>query len=159
MKKLLLIGGGHSHVEVIRRFARQPATGVQLTLVNPTTHTPYSGMLPGLIAGHYSYRQCHIDLPALAGTAGCRYVKAAINGLQLAQERFRANCPWYAQSIGANDVCGANAGASTVQFNAASAEGLYNMSIAAGTATGNGNEKQNLGPPNEKGHWHRFIPR
>ncbi len=81
MKKLLLIGGGHSHVEVIRRFARRRVAGVRMTLVNPTTHTPYSGMLPGLIAGHYSYRQCHIDLPALAGTAGCRYVAAAINGL------------------------------------------------------------------------------
>jgi selenide,water dikinase len=81
MKKLLLIGGGHSHVEVIRRFARQRAANVHITLVNPTTHTPYSGMLPGLIAGHYSFQQCHIDLPALARTAGCRYVAAAINGL------------------------------------------------------------------------------
>jgi selenide,water dikinase len=81
MRKLLLIGGGHSHVEVIRRFARQRATNLHVTLVSPTTHTPYSGMLPGLIAGHYSYRQCHIDLPALARTAGCRYVAAGINGL------------------------------------------------------------------------------
>ncbi|MGD2140608.1 MAG: FAD-dependent oxidoreductase [Burkholderiales bacterium] len=82
MKKLLLIGGGHSHVEVIRRFARDRLADVELTLVNPTAHTPYSGMLPGLIAGHYSFRQCHIDLPALAQTAGCRYVRAAINGVQ-----------------------------------------------------------------------------
>ena len=81
MKKLLLIGGGHSHVEVIRRFARQRAANAHITLVNPTTHTPYSGMLPGLIAGHYNFRQCHIDLPALARTAGCHYVAAAINGL------------------------------------------------------------------------------
>ncbi len=82
MKNLLLIGGGHSHVEVVRQFSRRPVADVRITLVNPTTHTPYSGMLPGLIAGHYSYRQCHIDLPALAGTAGGRYVAAAINGLQ-----------------------------------------------------------------------------
>ncbi len=81
MKRLLLVGGGHSHVEVIRRFARQPVANVQITLVNPTAHTPYSGMLPGLIAGHYSFRQCHIDLPALASSAGCRYVEAAINGM------------------------------------------------------------------------------
>jgi selenide,water dikinase len=81
MSKLLLIGGGHSHVEVIRRFARQRVANLHMTLVNPTTHTPYSGMLPGLIAGHYSYRQCHIDLPALARTAGCRYVAAAVIGL------------------------------------------------------------------------------
>lgn len=82
MKELLLIGGGHSHVEVIRQFAHRPVAGVRLTLVSPTTHTPYSGMLPGLVAGHYSFRQCHIDLPALARTADCRYVEAAINGMQ-----------------------------------------------------------------------------
>lgn len=57
--------------------------------------------------------------------------------LQLAQETLRANCPFYAQSLGANDVCGANAGATTVAFAAASNEGFYTMSIAAGTATGN----------------------
>lgn len=81
MKNLLLIGGGHSHVEVIRRFALQRDANVHITLVNPTRHTPYSGMLPGLIAGHYTFHQCHIDLPALARTAECRYVEAAINGL------------------------------------------------------------------------------
>ncbi len=81
MKKLLLIGGGHSHVEVIRRFARRPANDVKITLVSPTTDTAYSGMLPALIAGHYSHRQCHIDLLALARAAGCRFIAAAINGV------------------------------------------------------------------------------
>jgi len=57
--------------------------------------------------------------------------------LQLAQETLRANCPFYAQNLGANDVCGANAGATTVGFPAASNEGFYTMSIVAGTATGN----------------------
>jgi len=81
MKELLLIGGGHSHVEVIRQFARRPVPEARITLVSPSTHTPYSGMLPGLIAGHYSFRQCHIDLAALATSAGCRYVAAAVNGV------------------------------------------------------------------------------
>lgn len=81
MKNLLLIGGGHSHVEVIRRFTRQPLEDVQLTLVNPTTLTPYSGMLPGLVAGHYSFEQCHIDLAALAKSARCRFVHSAVNGM------------------------------------------------------------------------------
>ena len=81
MKKLLLIGGGHSHIEVMRRFALRPQADVRLTVVNPTTHTPYSGMLPGLIAGHYTFAQCHIDLPALAQSTGCHFRKAAVNGL------------------------------------------------------------------------------
>lgn len=81
MKELLLIGGGHSHIEVMRRFALRPVADVRVTVVNPTTHTPYSGMLPGLIAGHYTFAQCHIDLPALAQSTGCEFRKAAINGL------------------------------------------------------------------------------
>jgi len=54
MKRLVLIGGGHSHVEVLRRFGRNPAAGTELTLVSPNPDAPYSGMLPGWIAGHYS---------------------------------------------------------------------------------------------------------
>lgn len=81
MKNLLLIGGGHSHIEVMRRFGLRPEADVRLTVVNPTAHTPYSGMLPGLIAGHYTFAQCHIDLPALAQSTGCVFKNAAINGL------------------------------------------------------------------------------
>lgn len=62
---------------------------------------------------------------------------AAALAVQVAQEKFRGSCPFYAQTLGAANVCGANAGASTVAAPTASAEGWYNLSIAAGTATGN----------------------
>jgi len=62
---------------------------------------------------------------------------AAALGLQVAQEQFRGNCPFYAQNLGASNVCGANAGASTVQASAASREGHYSLSVQAGSATGN----------------------
>lgn len=57
--------------------------------------------------------------------------------LQVAQERFRANCPFYAQAIGASNTCGGTAGASTVEGSATSPDGYYAMSIQAGTASGN----------------------
>ncbi len=74
MKRLILIGGGHSHVEVLRRFAAAPLPDVQMVLVSPHPDTPYSGMLPGWIAGHYSREQCHIDLARLCRSANCRLV-------------------------------------------------------------------------------------
>ena len=58
-------------------------------------------------------------------------------GVQVAQEKFRASCPFYAQSIGTTNTCGANAGASTVQAASSSPEGYYTNSIAASSASGN----------------------
>ena len=63
-------------------------------------------------------------------------ISAAL-AIQVAQEKFRGNCPFYAQNIGAGNVCGANAGASTVAAGTTSNDGYYSLSISAGTATGN----------------------
>lgn len=79
----MLIGGGHSHVLVLRRFAMNPLAGVRITVVSREIHTPYSGMLPGHIAGHYSYDDVHIDLGPLARAAGARLIAAAAVGLDL----------------------------------------------------------------------------
>ena len=89
MKRLLLVGGGHSHVEVLRRFAETPQPGLEITLISPGRFTPYSGMLPGLIAGHYSYEECHIDLVHLSARAHARFVIDHVGGLDLSARRAR----------------------------------------------------------------------
>ena len=80
---VVLVGGGHSHVEVLRRFAMSPPPGVRVTLVGRDLLTPYSGMLPGLIAGHYRHDEAHIDLCNLASFAGARLYHATARGLDL----------------------------------------------------------------------------
>jgi selenide,water dikinase len=73
---LVLLGAGHAHVEVLRRFAMRPEPGLHITLIGREPHTPYSGMLPGLIRGDYSFDEAHIDLAPLAAASGARLILA-----------------------------------------------------------------------------------
>lgn len=82
-QRVLLVGGGHAHVEVLRRFALQPDPLVTLTVVSPESALCYSGMLPGLVAGHYSPRETHIGLARLALWAGARYIADFVTLLDL----------------------------------------------------------------------------
>jgi len=77
-KDLRLIGGGHSHVAVIKQLGMRPISGIRTTLISHDTHTPYSGMLPGLIAGHYSFEDCHIDLRKLCQWAGIQFIRSEV---------------------------------------------------------------------------------
>ncbi len=78
MKRLVLLGGGHAHVEVLRAFAEAPPPeGWEITLVSPHARQIYSGMVPGHIAGHYALDECAIDLEALAKRARARFHRTA----------------------------------------------------------------------------------
>ena len=73
-KDLVFVGGGHAHALALRMLAMAPVEGLRLTLISPASHTPYSGMLPGLVGGHYSFEQAHIDLERLCQWAGVRFI-------------------------------------------------------------------------------------
>ncbi len=81
MKRLLLVGGGHSHLAVLKSFGDAPPKGVRLTFLSPHRHALYSGMIPGLIAGHYSREDCSIDLEPLAARAQARFVRGMAAGI------------------------------------------------------------------------------
>src|SRR6476646_6019910 len=87
LKDVVLVGAGHSHVTVLRMFGMKPIPGVRLTLISREVHTPYSGMLPGLIAGHYGFDDTHIDTGPLSRFAGARLYQDTAIGLDLAAKR------------------------------------------------------------------------
>ncbi len=82
-QRLVLIGGGHSHAIALKLWGLNPIPGVELTLISDVEQTPYSGMLPGHVAGFYSYAETHIDLPSLAQFAGAKLIIDRAIGLDL----------------------------------------------------------------------------
>lgn len=76
VKRLVLLGGGHAHVEVLRALAERGDDRWEVTMVTPYPWLTYSGMVPGLFAGHYEIDQCTIALQALADRARATLVPA-----------------------------------------------------------------------------------
>ena len=84
---LVLIGGGHAHVHILKMAGMEPLkstlqqNGIQITLISSTTLTPYSGMLPGYISGHYSSHDIHLDLRKLCSFGNVRFIHASAVGV------------------------------------------------------------------------------
>ena len=88
MKHLVLLGGGHAHVEVLRELALAPDDQLHVTLVTPYPWLTYSGMVPGFIAGHYEIDQCAIDLRALAERAHVTFEQNSVSRVSMSEREI-----------------------------------------------------------------------
>jgi selenide, water dikinase len=77
---IVLLGAGHAHVQVIRAFGMNPVPGMRVTVITDRLQAPYSGMLPGCIAGDYT-DDIHIDVARLARDTSCRLIHAEASGI------------------------------------------------------------------------------
>ena len=80
---VVLLGGGHAHALALPLMAGKLPPGRKLILVSDAAQAPYSGMVPGHIAGHYARRECFINLPRLAEKCGAEFVPDRAVGLDL----------------------------------------------------------------------------
>jgi len=90
MKRLLLLGGGHAHLHLLKLLAETPLPDTEVTLVSPHESQVYSGMLPGWVAGHYALEQCLIPLAPLADRANIRFLQTAAT--HIAPDTARVHC-------------------------------------------------------------------
>ncbi|MBC7833259.1 MAG: FAD-dependent oxidoreductase [Hyphomicrobium sp.] len=89
MKRLLLIGAGHAHAQVLKDWIDRPVPGCDVTIVSPQAMTPYSGMVPGWLAGIYRFDEMSIDFAALARAAGARFLVDEMIGLDPKRRQVR----------------------------------------------------------------------
>ncbi len=89
MKRLVLAGAGHAHAQVLLNWARQPVPGTELVVVSPQPLAPYSGMVPGWLAGAYRFDEIVIDFQALCAAAGARWVRSELQALDAPRRRLQ----------------------------------------------------------------------
>ena len=85
MKRVLLVGAGHAHAWLLAALAKEPVYGVRLTLVSPNPRQIYSGMLPGVIAGHYKRAEAEFDVAMLAERAYAEFIPGTVTALDVEQ--------------------------------------------------------------------------
>ena len=78
MKHLVLAGGGHGHILLLKKFAKKPLCGVEVTLITDYPKQYYSGMLAGYVEGIYCEEETAFDVRALAEAAGVHYIESDI---------------------------------------------------------------------------------
>lgn len=79
MSRLLLLGGGHSHLFVLEQLHRVRPAGVTATLIAPAPMHAYSGMLPGVLGLRYAEAEMLVPLAALCAAAGVTFVEGTVD--------------------------------------------------------------------------------
>jgi selenide,water dikinase len=88
LRDIVLVGGGHAHVQVLRRFEMDPPLDARVTVVLDTPIAVYSGMVPGFVAGQYGAHQLQIDVVPLARRAGARVILSAAVAVDVARRHI-----------------------------------------------------------------------
>ncbi len=88
VKHLVLVGGGHSHLAVLKNLGMKPIPGLAVTLISKDIVTPYSGAMPAYIAGRIDFEEMHIDLRPLAQFAKVRLIQAELTSIDFESKRI-----------------------------------------------------------------------
>jgi NADH dehydrogenase FAD-containing subunit len=74
-RRLLLLGGGPQHLQVLAAFAREPLAGAELALLTPDAQLVQPALVPAFVAGRVSAEGCRVDTATLAAAAGATWLR------------------------------------------------------------------------------------
>lgn len=103
---MVLVGAGHAHARVLLEFAHARPDDVEILLVSPVLDAPYSGMVPGWLAGHYAWDTCCIDFASLCSRAGAEVKRCRADAIDTAareillEDGSRLSYDWLSLDIG-----------------------------------------------------------
>ena len=84
-RRIVLVGAGHGHLNVIRDSNRWPRDRVRLTVMAPTDFW-YSGLATGMLGGEYDVPRDRVDVRELCQRVGAEFVEGRMAELD-ADER------------------------------------------------------------------------
>lgn len=91
MKKLVLAGGGHGHINILKELIKKPLKGYEITLITDYKRQYYSGMLPGFIEGIYTEEEISFDVEELCRKAGVKYINEKIVKIDAHEKTVKTN--------------------------------------------------------------------
>ena len=86
-KQLVLLGGGHAHVQVLRKLCMNFYEGLHVILINDSQESAYSGMTPAYIQDFYKINEIMIDLQRLCFNAGVTFINDEVIQLQTEKKK------------------------------------------------------------------------
>lgn len=110
-KTLLLIGGGHAHIQVV--LSLSDLSSIRRVLVSDTPSAVYSGLLPSVVAGLRPAVDAEVDLRALCRAYGWTFVVGRVVSLDPSRNRATVQPATGARMRLAYDVASLDVGSRT----------------------------------------------
>jgi len=80
-KHLVLVGGGHAHMTVMKNLGNLVKHGRRVTLIGPSPYHYYSGMGPGVLSGIYQPQEARFHVRKMVEDRGGSFVLGSVVGV------------------------------------------------------------------------------
>lgn len=87
MKRIILAGGGHGHINILKNLIKNSINNFEIILITDYKRQYYSGMLAAFIEGIYSEDDISFDVAKLCKMANVRYIEEKITAIDKANQK------------------------------------------------------------------------